>query len=115
MTLREIQVKVDQWIRQYGVSYFGELTNLAILMEETGELARIMARQFGEQSTKPSEKNRTLGEEMADILFVLICLANQTGIDLETEFAANLSKKTNRDHKRHLDNPKLGKDNLRHQ
>ncbi|HJZ42025.1 MAG TPA: nucleotide pyrophosphohydrolase, partial [Bacteroidales bacterium] len=86
MTLHEAQEKVDQWIRQYGVRYFGELTNLALLVEETGELARLMARKFGEQSRKPSEEDKNMGDEMADILFVLICLANQTGVDLEKAF-----------------------------
>ena len=108
MSLREAQQRVDQWIRQYGVRYFGELTNLALLMEETGELARIMARQYGEQSVKPGEKADQLGDEMADILFVLVCLANQTGIDLEEAFERTLLKKTIRDHNRHRDNPKLG-------
>jgi len=108
MTLRDAQQKVDQWIRNYGVRYFGELTNLALLMEETGELARIMAREYGEQSAKPSESPKLLGDEMADILFVLICLANQTGIDLEEAFEKNLAKKTSRDHTRHQKNPKLG-------
>jgi NTP pyrophosphatase (non-canonical NTP hydrolase) len=108
MTLREAQQKVDQWIRQYGVRYFGELTNLALLMEETGELARIMARKYGEQSSKNAGEGKDLGDEMADVLFVLICLANQTGVDLEEAFAQNIKKKTSRDHRRHLDNPKLG-------
>jgi NTP pyrophosphatase (non-canonical NTP hydrolase) len=108
MTLHEAQQKVDQWIRQYGVRYFGELTNLALLMEETGELARIIARDYGEQSSKSTEKNTNLADEMADVFFVLICLANQTGVDLEKAFEANLIKKTNRDHQRHLRNPKLG-------
>jgi NTP pyrophosphatase (non-canonical NTP hydrolase) len=107
MTLNEAQVKVDGWIKSYGVRYFSELTNLALLMEETGELARIMARKFGEQSAKSSEPDSSLADEMADILFVLICLANQTGIDLESAFKANLEKKTNRDHMRHHDNDKL--------
>ncbi len=108
MTLQEAQQKVDQWIRLYGVRYFGELTNLALLMEETGELARIMAREYGEQSSKPTDKKESLADEMADVLFVLICLANQTGIDLEKALEANLAKKTNRDFNRHLDNPKIG-------
>ena len=108
MTLHDAQQQVDQWIRQYGVRYFSELTNLALLMEETGELARIMARRYGEQSAKSSEEIKDLGDEMADILFVLICLANQTGVNLEDSFARNLLKKTNRDHNRHIDNPKLG-------
>ena len=108
MTLHEAQQKVDEWIRQYGVRYFGALTNLALLMEETGELARIIARDYGEQSTKPEEDNKSLADEMADVFFVLICLANQTGVDLEKAFEANLAKKTDRDHKRHLENPKIG-------
>jgi NTP pyrophosphatase (non-canonical NTP hydrolase) len=107
MTLNEAQVKVDGWIREYGVRYFSELTNLALLMEETGELARIMARKFGEQSAKSGEKQSSLADEMADILFVLICLANQTGINLESAFLENLEKKTHRDHRRHHDNDKL--------
>jgi len=107
MTLHEAQEKVDQWIRQYGVRYFGELTNLALLVEETGELARLMARKFGEQSRKPSEEDTNMGDEMADILFVLICLANQTGVDLEKAFEDNLLKKTNRDGNRHRENEKL--------
>jgi NTP pyrophosphatase (non-canonical NTP hydrolase) len=108
MTLQEAQQQVDQWISRYGVRYFGELTNLALLMEETGELARIMARRFGEQSAKSSEELRDLGDEMADILFVLICLANQTGVDLQQALEANLAKKTRRDDRRHWENPKLG-------
>ena len=107
MTLNEAQSQVDSWIKEYGVRYFSELTNLALLMEETGELARIMARRFGEQSAKPTEKNVSLADEMADILFVLICLANQTGVDLETAFMENLAKKTDRDRNRHQDNDKL--------
>jgi NTP pyrophosphatase (non-canonical NTP hydrolase) len=108
MTLGEAQSAVDRWIKQYGVRYFGELTNLALLMEETGELARVMARKYGEQSGKPSEPVSILSDEMADILFVLICLANQTGVDLEKAFKDNLAKKTERDHRRHLENDKLG-------
>ena len=107
MTLHKAQQKVDQWIKQYGVRYFGELTNLALLMEETGELARIIARNYGEQSAKPSEKKSNLADEMADVLFVLICLANQTGVDLQKAFESNLKKKSKRDAKRHLENPKL--------
>lgn len=108
LTLKDAQEKVDQWIRTYGVRYFGELTNMAMLTEEVGELARIIARRYGEQSEKESDKNRDLGDEMADVLWVLICLANQTGVDLETAFARNIQKKTDRDHQRHRDNPKLG-------
>lgn len=107
MTIRESQSIVDNWIKQYGVRYFNELTNMAVLMEEVGEMARIMARRYGEQSEKESDKAKDLGDEMADVLFVLICLANQTGIDLETALKKNLDKKTNRDATRHLDNEKL--------
>ncbi|MCA9938157.1 MAG: nucleotide pyrophosphohydrolase [Anaerolineales bacterium] len=107
LTLRECQEITDDWIRSIGVRYYAEMTNLAILMEEVGELARLFARTFGEQSFKESDKNRDLGDEMADILFVLICLANQTGVDLTTAFARNLEKKTRRDHDRHRNNPKL--------
>lgn len=107
MTLTEAQKKVDDWIKQYGVRYFNELTNTAILMEEVGEVARIMARRYGEQSEKESDKNKDLGDEMADVLFVLICLANQTGINLEEALQKNLEKKTNRDSERHLSNEKL--------
>lgn len=107
MTIRESQSTVDNWIKQYGVRYFNELTNMAVLMEEVGEMARIMARRYGEQSEKESDKAKDLGDEMADVLFVLICLANQTGIDLETALKKNLDKKTNRDATRHLDNEKL--------
>lgn len=107
MTFKEAQQRVDQWIRQYGVRYFGELTNLALLMEETGELARIIARKYGEQSAKPTEETKNLGDEMADLLFVLLCLANQTGVDLDEAFERNLIKKTERDSNRHIDNPKL--------
>lgn len=109
MTIQEAQQKVDQWITRYGIRYFDELTNLALLMEETGELARIMARRFGEQSPKSTDKDKNLADEMADVLFVLICIANQTGVDLEASFSKNLSKKTNRDLNRHLNNPKLDK------
>jgi NTP pyrophosphatase (non-canonical NTP hydrolase) len=107
MTLEEIQSTVDQWISSYGKRYFSELTNTALLMEEVGELARIMARQYGEQSFKPAELGRDLSAEMADILFVLVCLANQTGVDLTLAFEQSLAKKTERDSKRHLNNPKL--------
>jgi NTP pyrophosphatase (non-canonical NTP hydrolase) len=107
MTLKNAQQEVDQWITRYGVRYFSELTNLALLMEETGELARIMAREYGEQSAKSDEPQYRLADEMADILFVLICLANQTGVDLEKAFEENLAKKTGRDSIRHLNNPKL--------
>jgi NTP pyrophosphatase (non-canonical NTP hydrolase) len=107
MTLSQAQITVDAWIKQYGVRYFNELTNLALLTEEVGELARIMARKYGEQSFKESEKNTDPADEMADILFVLICLANQTGVNLEEAFENNLRKKTSRDSGRHLSNPKL--------
>lgn len=107
MTLAEAQTLVDQWIQKNGVRYFNELTNTAILMEEVGEVARIMARRFGEQSEKESDKNADLADEMADVLFVLICLANQTGIDLTLALEKNLEKKTKRDVNRHWDNPKL--------
>lgn len=110
MTLSDAQQQVDKWIKQYGVRYFSELTNLALLMEETGELARIMARRFGEQSAKPEEANTDMADEMADILFVLICLANQTGVDLQQAFTENLEKKSNRDKTRHFTNPKLKKE-----
>ena len=106
-TLEQCQKLVDDWIHTVGVRYFSELTNTAILMEEVGELARIMARQYGEQSFKKNEKDLDLGEEMADILFVLICLANQTGIDLEAAFKKSMEKKTQRDKERHSSNPKL--------
>jgi NTP pyrophosphatase (non-canonical NTP hydrolase) len=110
MQLSEAQSIVDQWIRQYGVRYFNELTNTAILMEEVGEVARIMARRYGEQSEKGSDKNKDLGDELADVLFVIMCIANQTGINLETALIRNLEKKTNRDLTRHRDNPKLSGD-----
>lgn len=107
MTLNEAQSRVDGWIKEYGVRYFSEMTNLALLMEETGELARLMARTYGEQSAKETEKSTSMADEMADILFVLICLANQTGVNLEEALLANLEKKTRRDHNRHHDNDKL--------
>ncbi|MEZ0487325.1 nucleotide pyrophosphohydrolase [Fibrella aquatica] len=107
MTLRNAQDTVDDWIKTVGVRYFGELTNMAMLTEEVGELARIIARRYGEQSEKESDKNRDLGDEMADVLWVLICLANQTGVDLTEAFAKNLDKKNTRDATRHLDNEKL--------
>jgi NTP pyrophosphatase (non-canonical NTP hydrolase) len=107
LSLRAAQQIVDTWIEQYGVRYFSELTNLGQLMEEVGELARIMTRRFGDQSSKPGEPPGELADELADILFVLICLANQTGVDLTTALSANLTKKTNRDHHRHHQNPKL--------
>lgn len=107
ITLKDAQAKVDQWIKQYGVRYFNELTNMAILTEEVGEVARIMARVYGEQSSKASDLKNELPDELADVLFVLICIANQTGIDLEAAFKKNLDKKTTRDNERHLNNDKL--------
>jgi NTP pyrophosphatase (non-canonical NTP hydrolase) len=107
MKIAEAQKIVDNWIKEFGVRYFNELTNTAILMEEVGEVARIMSRRYGEQSEKESDKNKDLGDELADVLFVLICLANQTGIDLEEALKNNLAKKTNRDKDRHANNPKL--------
>lgn len=107
MTLEEAQQQVDTWIRTHGVRYFSELTNTAILMEEVGELARLMARTYGDQSFKKSDEGRDLGDEMADILFVLVCLANQTGVNLTAALAKNLEKKTARDSERHKNNPKL--------
>ena len=106
ITIKEMQRIVDRWIKEYGVRYFSELTNMACLTEEVGELARIMARKYGDQSFKASEKDN-LGEEMADVLFVLVCLANQTGVNLTEEFHKNMQKKTNRDSLRHIANPKL--------
>lgn len=107
MTIKEAQDLVDNWIKTYGVRYFNELTNMAQLTEEVGEVARIIARRYGEQSEKESDKNKDLGDEMADVLWVLICLANQTGIDLEAALQKNLDKKTKRDSTRHLENDKL--------
>jgi NTP pyrophosphatase (non-canonical NTP hydrolase) len=107
MTLEEAQQTVDKWINTIGVRYFNELTNTAILMEEVGEVARIMARKYGEQSFKRSDQESELGDELADVLFVLICLANQTGVNLTDSLKKNLEKKTNRDSERHRDNEKL--------
>lgn len=107
MTIEEAQKIVDDWIKTHGVRYFNELTNMCILTEEVGELARLMARTYGEQSFKESDKNKDLGEEMADILWVLICLANQTGVDLTQALQASIEKKTQRDSTRHKDNKKL--------
>lgn len=107
ITLAGAQQMVDDWIRTYGVRYFSELTNMTILTEEVGELARIMARTYGDQSFKKSDEGQNLGDEMADILWVLMCLANQTGVDLTEAFRKNLDKKTARDNKRHIDNTKL--------
>lgn len=106
MTIREAQRMVDEWIRTYGVRYFSELTNMAVLTEEVGELARVIARTYGDQSFKPGEK-ANLGDEMADVLWVLLCLANQTGVDLTEELRRNIEKKTQRDCKRHINNEKL--------
>lgn len=107
MTLEEAQQRVDEWIQTVGVRYFGELTNMTILTEEVGELARLMARTYGEQSFKPSDKDRDLGDEMADVLWVLICLANQTGVDLTEALKKNFEKKNMRDKDRHINNDKL--------
>ena len=107
MELNELQQKIDQWIKTYGVRYFSELTNLAILMEEVGEVARIMARKYGEQSEKESDSLLNLSQELADVLFVLVCIANQTGINLEEAILKNLENKTVRDNQRHKNNPKL--------
>ena len=107
ITIQDAKTKVDEWIQTIGVKYFNELTNLGILMEEVGELSRIMVRKYGEQSFKEKENEMQLGDEMADILFVLICLANQTGVDLTKAFEQNLLKKTNRDKDRHQNNEKL--------
>lgn len=107
MEIKEVQKIVDDWIKEYGVRYFDELTNTAMLMEEVGEVARIMARRYGEQSEKESDKDKDLGDEMADVLFVLVCLANQTGIDLEEAVRKNLEKKIKRDATRHKENDKL--------
>lgn len=106
ITIKEAQQLIDQWIKEYGVRYFSELTNMACLTEEVGELARIIARQYGDQSFKEGERPN-LGEEMADVLWVLLCLANQTGVDLTDEFRKSMEKKTRRDSMRHLNNPKL--------
>jgi len=107
MTLSEAQTIVDNWIKENGVRYFNELTNMAILTEEVGEVARLIARQYGEQSFKPSDEGKQLADELADVLFVLICLANQTGVDLTQALTANLQKKTQRDRDRHQQNKKL--------
>ncbi|GHV47792.1 pyrophosphatase [Bacteroidia bacterium] len=107
LTLNEAQQMVDNWIKSYGKRYFNELTNMAILTEETGELASLFARTYGEQSFKEGEENNTIGNEMADILWVLLCLANQTGVNLTDEFIKNIEKKTQRDKERHINNKKL--------
>ena len=107
MTIEEAQQTVDTWITTTGIRYYNELTNMAILTEEVGEVARLIARQYGEQSFKESDKGRDLGDELADVLFVVICLANQTGVDLTDALTRNLAKKTQRDSQRHRDNEKL--------
>ena len=107
MTIQEAQQEVDKWITTTGVRYFNELTNMTILTEEVGEVARIIARRYGEQSEKESDKGKDLGDELADVLWVVICLANQTGVNLEEAFVNNMKKKTVRDAQRHHDNPKL--------
>lgn len=107
MTIKTAQESVDQWIKTYGVRYFNELTNMALLTEEVGEMARIISRRYGEQSEKESDKDKDLGDEMADVLWVLMCLANQTGVDLTEALQKNIDKKTKRDHSRHHNNEKL--------
>ncbi len=107
MTIQELQQRVDEWIKTYGVRYFNELTNMALLTEEVGEVARIVARRYGEQSAKASDRDRSLADELADVLWVTVCLANQTGIDLTEALERNFAKKTARDATRHLDNAKL--------
>jgi NTP pyrophosphatase (non-canonical NTP hydrolase) len=107
ITLEKLQATVDQWVKTYGVRYFNELTNMAILTEEVGEVSRIIARRYGEQSFKKGEENISLGDELADVLFVLVCIANQTGVDLTEAINNNLDKKTNRDGERHKNNEKL--------
>ena len=109
MDLKKTQKLVDQWIKNHGIRYFDELTNMAQLTEEVGEVARIISRRYGEQSEKESDKQKDLGEELADVLFVVICLANQTGVDLSEAFAKKLELKTKRDHDRHHNNPKINK------
>ena len=106
MTIQEAQARVDAWIRQYGVRYFSELTNMAVLTEEVGEVARVIARRYGDQSSKPGD-DLDLADELADVMWVVMCLANQTGVDLEQAFERNMVKKTTRDATRHRDNPKL--------
>lgn len=107
MNIQNAQIAVDDWIKKHGVRYFNELTNMAQLTEEVGEVARIIARRYGEQSEKESDMNKDLGEELADVLFVVLCLANQTGVNLQDSFDKKLQLKTNRDHERHRNNPKL--------
>lgn len=107
MNIQNAQIAVDDWIKEHGVRYFNELTNMAQLTEEVGEVARIIARRYGEQSEKESDKNKDLGEELADVVFVVLCLANQTGVDLQAAFDAKLNLKAKRDHDRHHNNQKL--------
>lgn len=107
ITLQQLQDTVDSWIKKYGVRYFSELTNMAILTEEVGEVARIMARKYGEQSFKPGDDNKNLADELADVLWVLACIANQTGVNLTEAFENNIKKKTTRDSTRHINNDKL--------
>lgn len=107
MDIKNSQLEVDNWIKNHGVRYFNELTNMAQLTEEVGEVARIIARRYGEQSEKESDKNKDLGEELADVVFVVLCLANQTGVDLQAAFDKKMDLKTNRDHDRHHNNEKL--------
>ena len=107
MNIQNAQKEVDSWIKEHGVRYFNELTNMAQLTEEVGEVARVIARRYGEQSEKESDKDKDLGEELADVLFVVLCLANQTGIDLQAAFNKRMEKKTKRDHDRHHNNEKL--------
>ncbi len=107
MTIEEAQHKVDEWIKTYGVRYFSPLTNMAILTEEVGEVARVMARTYGDQSCKPSDECKNLADELADVMWVLMCIANQTGVNLTDAFAKNIEKKTARDCQRHKNNPKL--------
>lgn len=107
MDIKNAQLEVDKWIKEHGVRYFNELTNMAQLTEEVGEVARIIARRYGEQSEKESDKNKDLGEELADVVFVVLCLANQTGIDLQKSFDKKMDIKTRRDHDRHHNNEKL--------
>lgn len=107
LTIADAQQRTDDWIKTHGVRYFNELTNMAILTEEVGEVARIIARRYGEQSEKPSDRDKDLGDELADVFWVLLCLCNQTGVDLTAAFEKNLEKKTQRDHERHHNNDKL--------
>ena len=109
MDIKKVQTEVDEWIKSHGVRYFDELTNMVQLTEEVGEVARIISRRYGEQSEKESDKQKDLGEELADVLFVVLCLANQTGVDLSEAFAKKLELKTKRDHDRHHNNPKINK------